>query len=175
MNLIVCANNQGFIGKGNDLLYHFSTDLKRFKELTSDSTNGIPHIVMGRKTFDSIGKPLPNRRNIVISRTVKDITGCEVMILEDFITKYKDHPNMWVLGGSEIYNQLLQYCNKVYLTSVIDSSYRDDNFIEIKNCLNKIQREFKSIGNINYFQDLDKVSNKEFVLAFIELDRIKYE
>lgn len=166
MKLIVCSNGQGIIGKELDLLYNFSSDMKRFKQLTSDSTDGIPHIVMGRKTFDSIGKPLPNRRNIVISRNVKDIPGCEVMELDEFISKYKDHSNLWVLGGAEMYKELIDYCEEVYLTTVIDNSYYDDSYINIIEVLDNIDKNFECKHTVEYFQELDKKSNNTFILAF---------
>ena len=74
INIIVAASLNNVIGKDNKLLWRQSADLKRFKELTTGKT-----VVMGRKTYDSIGKPLPNRRNIVITRQNIEIPGCEVV------------------------------------------------------------------------------------------------
>lgn len=127
LNQIVAVAANLAIGKDNDLLWHYSEDLKFFKETT---TNKI--IIMGRKTFDSIlkprGKPLPNRFHIVISRTehqsefenvrfVKTLQ--EAYATADMLIKLRGFPeDVFVIGGAEIYNQSLMDCQKLYITKV---------------------------------------------------------
>jgi dihydrofolate reductase len=103
------------IGKGNKIPWHLPEDFKWFKK----TTMGHP-ILMGRKTFESIGKPLPGRRNLVVSRTA-EIEGVEIVRdLERFepAALEEDGKEVFVMGGAEIYRQLLPRCRKIYLTLV---------------------------------------------------------
>lgn len=136
LNQIVAVAANLAIGKDNDLLWHYSEDLKFFKETTSGKI-----IIMGRKTFDSIlkprGKPLPNRFHIVISRTehksefenvrfVKTLQ--EAYATADMLIKLQGHPeDVFVIGGAEIYNQSLMDCQRLYITKV-NKDYEGDVF-----------------------------------------------
>lgn len=127
LNQIVAVSANLAIGKDNDLLWHYSEDLKFFKEITSGKI-----IIMGRKTFDSIlkprGKPLPHRFHIVISRSeptsilenvrfVKSLK--EAYATADMLIKLGNYPSdVFVIGGAEIYNQSLMDCQKLYITKV---------------------------------------------------------
>ena len=95
-------NNE--LGKDNDLIWHLPADLRRFKKVTSGHT-----IVMGRKTFEYIGKPLPNRRSILITRNTsyhKD--GCEIVhSLEDAIKLIQDQEHAFIIGGAQIYKEAI--------------------------------------------------------------------
>jgi len=113
--MIVAAAENDVIGRENRLIWHLSADLKRFKKLTTGYT-----VVMGRKTFESIGKALPNRRNVVISRT-PDFTapGCEVVdSIEGLWESVKDDEKVFVIGGGHIYRQLWDRADRLYLTRV---------------------------------------------------------
>jgi dihydrofolate reductase len=115
ISIIVAMDRNRLIGKENGMPWHLRDDLKRFKNLTSGHT-----VIMGRKTFESIGKPLPNRRNIVItSRQDFQPTGVEVVhSIEDALKQAdKNHEN-FVIGGADIYEQFLPISNKLYLTFV---------------------------------------------------------
>lgn len=107
------------IGKDDQLLWRISEDLKRFKELTSHHP-----IIMGRKTFESIGRPLPNRLNIIISRNKEyTVEGCMTTTsLEDAlkIAQDADMGEIFIIGGGEIYTQALPFTDTLYL-SVIDA------------------------------------------------------
>ncbi len=109
------------IGANNDLLWYLPADLKRFKELTTGHT-----ILMGRKTFDSLPKgALPNRRNVVISRSVKAIDGAEVYAsIDEALVELKDEKEVFVIGGGEIYSALLPKTERLYL-SVVEGTYPD--------------------------------------------------
>lgn len=121
MKAIVATGRNREIGKDNQLLWHIPDDLKRFKKLTSGQT-----VIMGRKTFESIGKPLPNRRNVILSRNTTQIDDCLVYNnIEDVLELF---PEAWVIGGSEIYKILLNHIDEIYLTLVYDEFPDADAF-----------------------------------------------
>lgn len=115
LSLIVAVDKKSGIGKENRLLWHLPADLKYFKTVTSGHT-----VIMGRKTFESIGKALPNRRNIVLSRSADFAApGCEIN--DDLFTAIRscsDEEEIFVIGGAEIYRQALQVADKLYITRV---------------------------------------------------------
>lgn len=118
MNLIVAIDAHNAIGKDNQLLDHFSKDLKHFKETTLNKI-----VVMGKSTYYSLPKkPLPNRINIVLSSTMEKEDGCIVCKNMDELfqelDKYNDE-DVFVIGGASIYTQLYPYCNKFYITQIL--------------------------------------------------------
>ena len=124
INIIVAHSLNNVIGKDNKLLWKQSADLKRFKELTTGKT-----VIMGRKTYDSIGRPLPNRRNIVITRQNIEIPGCEVVhSLEDAIKLDSD---VFILGGGEIYKKSIILADRIFLTRIFANLEGDTYFPEI--------------------------------------------
>lgn len=123
INIIVAASLNNVIGKDNKLLWRQSADLKRFKELTTGKT-----VVMGRKTYDSIGKPLPNRRNIVITRQSIQIPGCEMVnSLEDAI---KLDNEIFIIGGGEIYQKSIILADKIFFT-LIQTEVEGDTYFPV--------------------------------------------
>ncbi|MFI3263099.1 MAG: dihydrofolate reductase [Rikenellaceae bacterium] len=125
ISIIVATAKNWAIGLNNELLWHISTDLKRFKALTTGHS-----IIMGRKTYESIGRPLPKRRNIVISRDAElKIEGCEVYnTIEAALEATQNEEEVFVIGGAEIYKQTIGVASKIYLTQVM-KSYEADAFI----------------------------------------------
>lgn len=115
LSIIVAAAANGVIGINNQLPWRLPEDLKYFKAVTL----GKP-IVMGRKTFDSIGRPLPGRRNVVITRQQDwQHEGVDVAnSLEAAMTLLADHPEVMVIGGEQIYQQALPLADRIYLTEV---------------------------------------------------------
>lgn len=114
LSLIVAAAQNGAIGKDNQLLWHLPADLRHFKALTSGHT-----VIMGRKTYDSIGKPLPNRRNIVITRSLHPISGTEISSsLPAALSLCADDGEVFVIGGGEIYREALPLADRIYYTRV---------------------------------------------------------
>ena len=110
---IVAMNQDRVIGKDGDLPWHYSEDLKRFKRKTIGAT-----IIMGRKTWESIGsRPLPERRNIVISRSPVANIECYSSV-EKAVEEVDD--DIWIIGGGQIYNCALVYCDAVDVTWVTD-------------------------------------------------------
>ena len=125
ITIIVAISENNAIGKNNDLLWHISGDLKRFKEITTGNT-----IVMGRKTYLSLPKrPLPNRRNIVISDIPNEcISDVEVVdSIEKAIKIFDKDKESFIIGGGMIYRQFLPLANKIYLT-VVHKNYEADVF-----------------------------------------------
>lgn len=105
ITLIAAIAKNNALGKNNDLIWHLPADLKRFKQRTS----GHP-IIMGRNTFESIGKPLPNRTTIIVTRN-KNYTqeGCKVVhSLEEAIEITKDNNEVYLIGGAQIYKEALE-------------------------------------------------------------------
>jgi dihydrofolate reductase len=129
INLIVAIDEKNGIGKNNLLPWHLPADLKHFKSITT----GHP-IIMGRKTFDSIGKALPNRRNIVISRQSKlEIPGAEVCSsLSDAVKLCADEKDVFVIGGAQIFEQAISIADILYLTIIHEDFNADVFFPEIR-------------------------------------------
>lgn len=114
ISLILSVGRNNEIGRGNDLIWHFHADMKFFRETTTGNT-----VIMGRKTFESLPKVLPNRKNIVIS-TDKDlkIDGALVVhSVEEALEAAKDD-NIFVIGGGKIYAEFLPLADKIYLTEI---------------------------------------------------------
>lgn len=125
INMIVAVDSNGGIGKDNKLLWHIPGDLKRFKEITIGKT-----VVMGRKTFESLPfkDGLPNRKNIVLTRTPKESTENVVYVndIADIINMNDDE--IFIIGGAEIYKQFMPHCKKIYLTQVFTNTDADTFF-----------------------------------------------
>lgn len=128
LGLVVAIAENNAIGKDNQLLWHLPADLKHFKNITSGHT-----IIMGRKTYDSIGKPLPNRRNIVITRQENlTIEGVEVVnSLTEALSLCENDIEVYVIGGAQIYEEAIHLADKIYLTTVHQSFEGDAYFPEI--------------------------------------------
>lgn len=115
ISLIVAAAENGVIGRQGDLPWRLPDDLRRFKAITM----GKP-VVMGRKTWESIGRPLPGRRNIVITRQPRYVAeGCDVVSSADAVLEAAgDAGEIMIIGGSEIYRFFLGRAERIYLTRV---------------------------------------------------------
>ena len=121
------------IGKDNDMPWHLSDDLKNFKKVTMGST-----IIMGRLTYESIGKPLPKRKNIVLSRKLKDPNLLVFDNLDNALSTLKDEREIFIIGGEDIYCQTVNRANKIYLTTINEELEGDKYFPKIKAQPNKI-------------------------------------
>ena len=115
LSIVVAMDENRLIGKDNKLPWHLPADLAYFKKITTGKS-----IVMGRKTYDSIGRPLPNRRNIVISRNSKTlITGCEVLTsIDEVLSTTKDEDEVMIIGGASLCEQLLPQVSRLYITKI---------------------------------------------------------
>lgn len=128
ISLIVAVAQNHTIGLDNQLIWHLPNDLKQFKRLTT----GHP-IIMGRKTFESIGKPLPNRTSIVITRS-KNWTFEGVIVVNSVaeaieVARQTGTDEAFVIGGAEIYQLILPVANKIYLTEVKADFEGDAHFV----------------------------------------------
>lgn len=126
--IVVAVAENGVIGKDNDLIWHLPADLKFFKNTTTGH-----HIIMGRKTYESIGKPLPNRTTIIITRkTDYTAEGCIVVnSLQDALAAVKNDDQPCIVGGAEIYRQAMDVTDVIYLTRIHHSFEGDTYFPEI--------------------------------------------
>lgn len=114
ISIIVAVAENGVIGNNNALLWHIREDLLHFKALTT----GHP-IVMGRKTYESLGRPLPNRINVVITRQELAIPGCTVVhSLDEALALFSPGEEVFIIGGAQIYAEALLLADRFYLTRV---------------------------------------------------------
>jgi len=150
ISIIVAASTNNVIGAQGDLPWRLSDDLKRFKAVTM----GKP-IVMGRKTWESIGRPLPGRRNIVISRQSNFLAeGCDVVAsVEDAIATAGDVDEIMVIGGSQIYELALPLADRLYLTRVHADVEGDAYFPEFSESeWNRVSDEHNPADERNEFE-----------------------
>jgi dihydrofolate reductase len=128
VTIVVAIGENNAIGKDNELLWYLPKDLRHFKTITNGHT-----VIMGRKTFESVGKPLPNRRNIIITRnTDLQIEGAEVVhTIEDALELAKEAGEVFIIGGEEIYKIAMKHTDKIYLTVVHENFEADAYFPEI--------------------------------------------
>jgi dihydrofolate reductase len=154
ITIIVAYDKNRGIGKDNTLVWKQSADLKRFKELTSNKT-----VVMGRKTFNSIGKPLPNRKNIVLSRNNLEIPGVENI---NDINQIKDTDYI-VIGGSEIYKLFIDSADEILATLIHCEIDADCYFPQI-------DMNFWSIQNQEFYKKDEK---NQYDYTFIKFVRKK--
>ena len=115
VTLIAAASENNALGKDNKLIWHLSKDLQHFKTLTNGHA-----VIMGRKTFESMPRALPNRTNIIITRQsdyqAENITVCSS--LSEALTIAKDDPRPFIIGGGEIYSQLIDSCDELLVTKI---------------------------------------------------------
>ncbi len=159
LTIIVAAGENDAIGKDNKLIWHLSDDLKRFKALTSGH-----NIIMGRKTFESFPKPLPNRRHVVISRQKEYQAPEEVIIvnsLENAINATRQDNQSFVIGGGEIYKQAILLADKIEMTRVHESFDADTFFPKIDPTI------WKEVSNTFHNKD----ENHEHSFSFITYER----
>ncbi len=137
---VVAIDENGAIGKNNQLLWHLPNDLKHFKAITS----GFP-ILMGRKTFESIGRVLPNRLNLILSRQEIHIEGATVVSSLEQAFDVAQSEKIFLIGGGEIYRAFLPFCSAIECTKVHATFDADAFFPEIKTEeWNLVSSEFQS-------------------------------
>ena len=163
LSMIAAMANNRVIGNNNKMPWHLPADLQWFKK----TTMGSP-ILMGRKTYDSIGRPLPGRLNIVLSRNADlDIDGCTVVdSLEKAMEEASavdNNDEIFITGGAHLYNSLLSEVDRLYLT-LIDADFEGDTFFP-----DYTQLDWKEVDRI----DNDADDNNPHPYSFITLDRIR--
>ncbi len=153
LSIIVAKAKNNIIGKDNKLLWHLPADMKRFKQLTTGHV-----VIMGRKTFESIGKVLPNRKSIVFTQNndfVVDDENVEIVHSMLEIKEYIDNDEEnFVIGGAMIYNLLMPHVKKMYVTE-INKDFEGDTFFpkineEIWKVTNREQGVMEEYNNLEY-------------------------
>ena len=160
LTLIVAAGENNAIGKDNQLIWHLSDDLKRFKKLTSGHC-----IIMGRKTFESFPKPLPNRTHIVITNQENYKVPPDVIVvnsIEDALDAARNDKQPFVIGGGEIYKQTIEIARKIELTRVHHSFEDADTFFPAIDT-----SIWKEIDNVYH----DKDDKHDYAFSFITYTR----
>lgn len=148
ISIIAAIGENRELGKDNKLLWHIPEDFARFKKITS----GHP-VIMGRTTYESIGKPLPQRLNIIVTRN-KDykIKKCKICYsLEEAINlaKEKDEKEIFIIGGGQIYEQGIKFADKLYLT-IVEGLYEADTFFPNYSKFSKTT--YKKKGKFNQYR-----------------------
>lgn len=147
--IIVAYDKNNAIGAANDLLWKHDlpADLRHFKEVTTGSA-----IIMGRKTYDSIGRPLPNRQNIVISRDTSSIDGVKVVASLDQAYAAATTDDVYVIGGGQIYQLAIDGVDRVLATEV-DESFKADVFFPVINpaIWIEVSREHHTKDDVNKY------------------------
>lgn len=160
LSIIVALAENHAIGKNNDLIWYISDDLKRFKRLTTGHS-----ILMGRKTYESLPNgALPNRENIVITRDQNlELPKCTMMhSIEEVINTYMgSEEEIFVIGGGSVYEELLPYAKKLYLTKVHASFEADVYFPKIN------MEDWKLLSEEHH----QKSEKNEFDFSFVDLRR----
>lgn len=126
--IIAAAGENNSLGKDNNLVWHLPDDFKRFKELTSGN-----YILMGRKTFESFPKPLPNRKHLIITRQENYSVPENCFVFDSISSALQsvDNADIWIIGGGEIYKQSMEIANRIELTRVHSEFEADTFFPEI--------------------------------------------
>ena len=129
IKMIAAVSQNGIIGKDNAIPFNYPTDMKHFRTITRDST-----VIMGKNTFQSIGRPLPKRRNLVVSTTLDPVDGIEIFPTVAEAVHSANYPsgehlfspcytyaeNKWFIGGASIYTEGMKYADEIYLTITPD-------------------------------------------------------
>ena len=126
ISIIVAMSKNRVIGKDNTMPWHLSDDLKNFKSITMGKT-----IIMGRLTYESIGKPLPGRKNIILSRS---LTHKEVPVyktINEALQSVKDEDEVFIIGGQEIYTQTINLAARIFITKIDENIQGDKYFPEV--------------------------------------------
>lgn len=156
---IVAMSENRAIGNNNQLPWHLPADLRHFKQITL----GKP-ILMGRKTFQSIGRSLPGRTNIILTQD-KNFTAENCIIvhsIESALSTVKNQPELCVIGGAELFRQMLPFTQRIYLT-IIHHDFSADTFFPELN-----KNEWKEIERVDHFSDEKNI----YPYSFLILERV---
>lgn len=157
ISMIVARSRNHVIGKDNQMPWKISADLQFFKKVTM----GHP-VIMGRKTWESIGRPLPGRRNIVVSRNANlQLTGAEVVnSLDAALTTLSDFPRVFVIGGEQLFTQAFPKADCLFITEININVEGGDTFFEVPN-----PSEWKEV-------ERTPASESKVSFDFVKLERI---
>ena len=159
LSIIVAKAQNNIIGKDNKLLWHIPEDLKRFKDITTGHT-----IIMGRKTFESLGRILPNRKHIVFTQNPDFKVNDEnvkivhsMLEIQEYIENKEEN---FVIGGAMIYNLLMPYANKMYITEIHKDFEGDTVFPKI---------------NLDIWEEVSREKGEDIEQNNLEYDFVVYE
>lgn len=148
VSMIAAVGKNLELGKNNNLIWHFKEDMKFFKDTTMGHT-----VVMGRKTFESLPKALPGRKNIVISSNAEyQAQGATVVTSVEEALQIADNEEVFIIGGGKIYAEFLPYADKLYLTE-IDAEYEDAD---------------------TYFPQFNKSDYIKEIINYYDIDGVKF-
>jgi dihydrofolate reductase len=156
ISMIVARSRNHVIGRDNQMPWKISADLQFFKKVTM----GYP-VIMGRKTWESIGRPLPGRRNIVVSRNTElQLTGAEVVnSLDAALTSLSEFPRVFVIGGEQLFTQAFPKADRLYITEIDLDVDGGDTFFKVPN-----QSEWKEV-------ERTPASEGDIAFNFVTLER----
>lgn len=158
LTAIAAMSENRVIGKNNQLPWHLPADLRHFKRLTLNQ-----HILMGRKTYLSIGRPLPQRTNIILTRDPHfQAPGCTVITAIDKILALAKEQEILIIGGAEIYTLLMPYITRIYLT-IIHQVVDGDTFFPALN-----MQQWQQVSREDHSADAEN----QYQYSFLELRRI---
>ncbi len=159
LSLIAAMGTNRAVGLNNQMPWHMPADLKHFKAVTLNKP-----VVMGRKTYESIGMPLPNRRNIILSqRTELIVPGCEVLhSMNQVLLALKDQAEIMVIGGANIYQQSLPLAERLYLTFINHRFIADAYFPEWN------EQEWRELSR----EDHEADENNAYPYSFVTLEKV---
>ena len=160
--LIAAASENNALGKDNQLIWHISEDLKRFKRLTEGHA-----IIMGRKTFESMPRALPKRKNIILTRNenYEAENAFVAHTIEEALELTEDDTSPFIIGGGEIYSLFLPLADSIELTRVHKNFEGDAFFPEIK------KTEWKLVATEKHHSDNDQVSTYSY-LTYKKINKI---
>ncbi len=149
ISIIAAMDEHRGIGKDNKLPWHISADLQRFKTLTTGHT-----VIMGRKTFESVGRPLPDRKNIILTHDLSyNSLGCQISTsLKEAIgmAQAAGETEVFIIGGGEIFSQAIIFADQLYLTIVKGDFHADTFFPDYASFTHKIVDEDLTEGDYNF-------------------------
>jgi dihydrofolate reductase len=149
ISMIVARSRNHVIGRDNQMPWKISADLQFFKRVTM----GFP-VIMGRKTWESIGRPLPGRRNVVVSRNADlSLTGAEVAgSLDEALNRLSDSPRVFVIGGEQLFTQAFDKADRLFITEIDLDIEGGDTFFEVPNPSqwHEVERTPGSEGDISF-------------------------
>ena len=159
LSIIVALSENNVVGINNQMPWHLSADLKRVKALTMGH-----HLIMGRKTYESIGKPLPGRTNVIITRNKNfQSEGCVIVSsLKEALEKAKADTEVFIFGGGEIFREAMPTVKKIYMTRIHHHFEGDTHFPELN------PNEWKEIARHDF--NADEKNNYNY--SFIDLERV---
>ncbi|HAS41962.1 MAG TPA: diacylglycerol kinase [Microscillaceae bacterium] len=161
ISIVVAVAENGVIGKNNQLPWRLSSDLKHFKKLTTGHA-----VLMGRKTYESIGRPLPKRTNLIVTRNqAYQAAGCEVFTSIDQALEFAQKSNeteVFIIGGAQIYQQILPKVDTVYLTKV-KAEVVGDAYFDLR-----LLDQFKTVNT----ESVAAGEKDEFAFEIVEMEHI---